>query len=78
VHRLAPDLLVVFKPSGHQEDEHAHARRQRLFVLRGKLLVRTRRRSLVLRPRDPAITLRANQRHATTALADTWVIAEYP
>jgi len=61
-----------------QELEHAHSRRQRLLVLRGRLLVRTARRSLVLRPRDPALTLRAHQRHATTALADTWVIAEYP
>jgi len=78
VHRLAPDLLAVFKPRGHEELEHAHSRRQRLLVLRGRLLVRTARRSLVLRPRDPALTLRAHQRHATTALADTWVIAEYP
>ncbi len=37
---LDPGLLLVFKPRGHHEDVHAHPHRQRLRVLRGKLLVR--------------------------------------
>ena len=39
VYRLAPDLLLVFKPRGHREAMHAHPYRQRLQVLRGSLAV---------------------------------------
>ena len=37
---LDPGLLLVFKPRGHREDVHTHPHRQRLRVLRGKLVVR--------------------------------------
>jgi hypothetical protein len=76
VHRLAPDLLLVFKPAGHREEPHAHPHRQTLRVLRGALLVRTARRDLVLRPRLGTLTIVAGRRHATEALADTWLVAE--
>jgi quercetin dioxygenase-like cupin family protein len=77
VHRLAHDLLLVFKPAGHEEGWHAHAKRQRLRVLRGMLEVRTGRRTIVLDSEGGPLTLRAGQRHRTLALADTWVLAEY-
>ena len=48
VFRLAPDLLLVFKPRGHREDEHHHPHRQRLRVLRGQLVVHTGTRRIVL------------------------------
>jgi hypothetical protein len=76
VYRLAPGLLLVFKPSGHHEERHAHAHRQRLRVLRGRLLVRTARRTLLLEPDGAALTLSAGRSHATEALQDTWLVAE--
>lgn len=78
VHRLAPGLLLVFKPAGHREEPHAHAYRQTLRVLRGALRVHTARSSVVLRARDGTLTIAAGRRHATEALADTWLVAESP
>jgi hypothetical protein len=76
VFRLAPDLLLVFKPRGHHETEHAHPHRQRLRVLRGRLLVRTATRTVRLAAASAPLMLAARRRHATTALADTWLLAE--
>ena len=76
VHRLAPGLLLVFKPRGHREAEHAHAHRQRLVVLRGRLALQTTRRKIVLEPSSGPLVLAAGRRHATEALADTWLVAE--
>lgn len=76
MHRLAPGLLLVFKPRGHRESEHAHPHRQRLRVLRGALLVRTARRAVTLDDPGAPLTLAAGRRHATEALADTWLVAE--
>jgi quercetin dioxygenase-like cupin family protein len=76
VYRLAPNLLLVFKPRGHREAEHAHPHRQRLRVLRGALLVRTARRTLTLRADSRSLTLAAGRVHGTFAAQDTWLIAE--
>lgn len=76
VYRLAPRLLLVFKPRGHRESEHAHTHGQRLRVLSGALLVRTARSALTLDDPDTPLTLAAGRRHATEALADTWLVAE--
>jgi quercetin dioxygenase-like cupin family protein len=76
VYRLAPDLLLVFKPRGHSEPEHAHPHRQRLRVLRGRLEVCMRSRIIRLDSSSPVFTLPADRRHATVALADTWLVAE--
>lgn len=73
---LAPGLLLVFKPRGHAEEMHAHPHRQRLRILRGALLVRTVRTELRLDARSAPYTLPAGRRHATRALADTWLVAE--
>lgn len=76
VYRLTPDLLLVFKPRGHSEELHAHPHRQRLRVVRGSLRVRTARSVITLGPGSPALTLAPRRRHATEALADTWLVAE--
>lgn len=76
VYRLAPDLLLVFKPRGHREAEHAHPHRQRLRVLRGELLVRTARRAAVFTPESRAAVLSAGLPHETVALRDTWLVAK--
>lgn len=76
VFRLAPDLLLVFKPRGHREDVHRHPHRQRLRVLRGQLVVRTGKRRIVLRPGSRPFTLAAGRAHVTIAAEDTWLIAE--
>jgi hypothetical protein len=76
VYRLADDLLLVFKPRGHAEAAHAHPHRQRLRVLRGRLLVQTAARRLRLGPRSRVLTLPAGRVHRTVALVDTWVLAE--
>ena len=73
---LAPDLLLVFKPRGHREAAHVHPRRQRLRVLRGRLLVRTAQRVITLEPSSRPLVLGAGRTHATQAAADTWLIAE--
>jgi quercetin dioxygenase-like cupin family protein len=75
VYRLAPDLLLVFKPRGHREDTHAHPHRQRLRVLRGRLEVRAGGRRIILDGARP-LTLAAGRSHSTRALADTWLTAE--
>jgi len=79
VFRLAPNLLLVFKPRGHREGAHAHPHRQRLRVLRGLLMVRTARQSTILRSSGPPLSLAAGRTHETVALRDTWLVAEgYP
>jgi len=74
--RLAPDLLLVFKPRGHRESEHAHGHAQRLRVLRGRLAVATARRVVVLVPASCPLAIPAGRRHATEALTDVWLVAE--
>lgn len=76
VHRLAPGLLLVFKPRGHAEEPHVHAYRQTLRILRGALRVRTARRTQVLRPTSAPLVLVGGRRHATEAIEDTWLVAE--
>lgn len=76
VYRIGAGLLLVFKPRGHRESEHAHPHRQRLRVLRGALRVETARRVLTLDDPDAPLTLAPGRRHATEALADTWLVAE--
>jgi hypothetical protein len=73
---LADGLLLVFKPNGHREDEHAHAYAQRLRVLRGELEIVSARSTVVLGARSPARIVAAGCKHRTTALADTWLVAE--
>ncbi len=55
-----------------------HAYRQTLRILRGALRVRTARRAQVIRPSSAPLTIAAGRRHATDALADTWLVAESP
>jgi hypothetical protein len=76
VYRLAPDLLLVFKPRGHREATHAHPHRQRLQVLRGTLVVHIGDRRVTLTPTSRRLTLRAGRGHETLALRDTWLLAE--
>jgi hypothetical protein len=76
VFRLAPGLLLVFKPRAHAEPVHAHPRPQRLVVLRGRLAVETASGRIALVPRTPPLVLPARTPHATRALADTWLVAE--
>jgi hypothetical protein len=76
VYRLAADLLLVFKPRGHSEAEHAHPHAQRLRVLRGRLEIRTATRVIRLGPRSRPLRLAAERRHATRALTDTWLIVD--
>ncbi len=78
VYRLAPELLLVFKPRGHDESTHAHAHRQQLRILRGRLRVATARGEVVLTPASRAYTLAAGRAHSTRALSDTWLIARIP
>jgi hypothetical protein len=76
VYRLTADLLLVFKPAGHHEPAHIHTRGQRLRVLRGRLRVERGGVAMVLDPASDPLVLAAGERHATEALADTWLIAE--
>lgn len=76
VYTLAPGLLLVFKPRGHREAEHAHDGGQRLRVLRGVLEVRTARGTRRITAASGAVRIAAGRVHATRALADTWLIAE--
>jgi hypothetical protein len=76
VYRLAPDLLLVFKPRGHHEAAHAHPHRQRLHLLRGALIVQIGNRRVTLTPTTRRLTLRAGCVHETRALRDTWLLAE--
>jgi hypothetical protein len=76
VYRLAPNLLLVFKPRGHREAVHAHAHRQQLHVLHGRLEVTTRRGAVVLDPDSRAYSLAANRSHSTRARRDTWLLAD--
>ena len=80
VYRLAPDLLLVFKPRGHHEAAHAHPHRQRLQVLLGTLVVQIGKRRVTLTQTSRRLTLRAGRAHTTRALRDTWLLAEslYP
>ena len=76
VFHLAPGLLLVFKQRGHREAEHHHAHRQRLRVLRGRLVVRAGKKVITLHPNSRPLTLRARQPHTTLAVKDTWLVAE--
>ncbi len=76
VYTLAPGLLLVFKPRGHREAAHAHDTAQRLRVLRGVLDVRTARGTRRVTPASGVVRIAAGRMHATTARADTWLIAE--
>ncbi len=76
VFRLAPHLLLVFKPLGHREEAHTHPHRQRLLVLRGQLVVRTRTTAITLRAQSGPFTLAAGRAHTTVAAKDTWLVAE--
>ena len=76
VYRLAPDLLLVFKPRGHTETAHAHPYRQRLRVLRGTLIVRIGKHTRTLKPGSRPLTLAADRPHETRALEPTWLSAE--
>ena len=76
IYRLSPDLLLVFKPRGHEEAEHSHDHVQRLRLLLGELVVRTRGRSIRLRPASRAYQIAAGRAHSTMAVQDTWVIVE--
>ena len=76
IYRLAPDLLLVFKPRGHRETEHAHPYRQRLRVLRGRLVVRMGTRRMTLQPGGRPLLLAAGRAHDTVAVQDTWLLTE--
>jgi hypothetical protein len=77
VYRLAPDLLLVFKPRGHCEEEHEHERAQRLRVLRGQLTVRMGRTTRVLKPGRATFTVPARRAHRTESGDDTWLVVEW-
>lgn len=77
VYRLAPDLLLVFKPRGHREEEHAHERAQRLRVLRGKLTVQIGRTTRILKPGRATFTVPALRAHRTESGDDTWLVVEW-
>jgi quercetin dioxygenase-like cupin family protein len=76
VYRLAPGLLLVFKPRGHRESEHAHPHRQRLRVLCGKLEVRIGQRRVTLEASSRPLAVPAARAHETRAVQNTWLIAE--
>jgi hypothetical protein len=76
VYELAPDLLLVFKPKGHHEAAHSHPHRQRLRVVRGRLIVHAGKRGAALTPATPPFTLPPHCAHATTAAEATWVVVE--
>ena len=76
VFEIGPDLLLVFKPQGHAEPEHAHPYDQVLRILRGRLQVETSRCARRLVPASRPLRLPAGSVHATQALADTWLVAE--
>jgi hypothetical protein len=76
VYDLAPGLLLVRKPRGHEEATHTHPHGQRLRALSGRLAVETARRRVVLTPRSRPLTIAAGRPHATRALADTWLVVE--
>jgi quercetin dioxygenase-like cupin family protein len=76
LYRLAPRLLLVFKPRGHTEPHHAHDYTQTLRVVSGRLEVRTARSRLRLDARAAGLRIPAGRAHATRAVVDTWVIVE--
>jgi quercetin dioxygenase-like cupin family protein len=76
VFRLAPDLLLVFKPSGHHEPAHTHEHGQRLRVLRGALRIRLSGRWIILRAGRGSLGIAAGRSHETFAAVDTWLVAE--
>ena len=76
VYELDDGLLLVFKPAGHVEPEHAHPHARQLRVLRGRLRVQTASANLFLDPQSEQLSLAAGQTHTTEALEATWLIAE--
>ncbi len=75
---LTEDLLLVFKPRGHREAEHAHPHAQRFRILRGVLRIRRSGRTVTLRPDSRPLTVPAGRAHETWALTDTWLVVESP
>lgn len=76
VQTLAADLLLVFKPKGHEESEHSHRHGQKLRVLRGALEIRRGQRRRVIDADSRVLVIAAGQMHRTIALEDTWLVAE--
>lgn len=76
VYKLTPKLLLVFKPSGHAEPEHAHTVPQTLRILAGELEVQLERNTFVLTPGSAPLTIAPGVLHATKALVDTWLVVE--
>ncbi|GIW45161.1 MAG: hypothetical protein KatS3mg077_2443 [Candidatus Binatia bacterium] len=76
VYRLGERLLLVFKPAGHVEEEHAHPQAQSWRVLAGTLAVQMGEQQVVLSAPSDRFTLPAGQSHKTTALSDTWLAVE--
>jgi quercetin dioxygenase-like cupin family protein len=77
VFRLAPGLLLVFKPRGHREEAHKHPHRQRLRVIHGVLEVCTAgQQAVVLAPKSEALAIAAGAVHETRALRDTWLVVQ--
>ena len=76
VFRLAPGLLLIFKPHGHREPLHVHEHGQRLRVLRGALRVGLYGRQIILRPGSASLRIAAGRVHETVAVLDTWLLAE--
>ncbi len=73
---LDSGLLLVFKPRGHREEVHAHPHRQRLRVLRGKLVVQVGQRTVALQPASRPLTVGVGCAHATVAVEDCWLLAQ--
>ena len=71
VYELEPDLLLVFKPRGHLEIEHAHDYNQRVRLIRGQLEIRYAARRSVLGERSRALTIPARRRYRRSQ-ADGW------
>jgi hypothetical protein len=73
--RLAPDLLLVFKPRKHREASHAHEHAQRLYVVAGCLEVNLGGRARILRASSRPMRIPSGRIHTTIALEDTWLVA---
>jgi len=76
IYELGADLLLVHKPEGHRESEHAHAYGIRVRVLRGRLAVHASGTTIVLDGASAPHDVAAETAHSTEALAPTWVVVE--